>query len=161
MLKLTKRAEYGLTALVHLTDHTGEIVSAREISEHYHLPHRLVGEALKDLCRAGHLHSVRGAAGGYRLAGPANSLTVGEAIAAIEGAPSLADCDAKALVDLGFESLADCDMESRCPIRSPLHRIQEDIWHQFERTTIEELAAPDFTLLRDERSTQESLQTSN
>ena len=160
MLKLTKRAEYGLVALVHLTDHAGEVVSAREISEHYQLPHRLVGEALKDLCRADHLHSVRGAAGGYRLARPANSLTVGEAIAAIEGAPPLSDCEARALVDLGFDSLADCDVESRCLIRSPLHRIQEDIWHQFERTTIEELAAPDFTLLPKERSRQDSLQTS-
>jgi Rrf2 family nitric oxide-sensitive transcriptional repressor len=131
MLKLTKRAEYGLTALVHLTDHVGEVVSARAISEHYQLPHRLVGEALKDLCRAGHLLSVRGPAGGYRLAVPSTALTVGEAIAAIEGAPSLADCD----------------VESRCPIRSPLHRIQEDIWRQFERTTLAELAAPEFSLL--------------
>ena len=56
-----------------------------------------------------------------------------------------------ALVDLGFDSLADCDVESRCPIRSPLHRIQEDIWRQFGRTTLEELAAPDFTLLPDGR----------
>jgi Rrf2 family nitric oxide-sensitive transcriptional repressor len=147
MLKLTKRAEYGLTALVHLTDHVGEVVSARAISEHYQLPHRLVGEALKDLCRAGHLLSVRGPAGGYRLAVPSTALTVGEAIAAIEGAPSLADCKAKVLVDLGFDSLADCDVESRCPIRSPLHRIQEDIWRQFERTTLAELAAPEFSLL--------------
>ena len=147
MLKLTKRAEYGLTALVHLTDHAGDVVSAREISEHYRLPHRLVGEALKDLCRAGYLQSLRGPAGGYRLARSASALTVGEVIAAIEGAPALPECDAMALVDLGFDSLADCDVESRCPIRSPLHRIQEDIWRQFERTTLEELAAPDFSLI--------------
>ena len=160
MLKLTKRAEYGLVALVHLTDHAGDVVSAREISEHYHLPHRLVGEALKDLCRAGHLHSVRGAAGGYRLARPAEKLTVGDAIASIEGAPPLSDCGARALIDLGFESLADCDVESPCPIRSPLHRIQEDIWRQFQHTTIRELAAPDFTLIPHERSRKAALSTS-
>lgn len=160
MLKLTKRAEYGLTALVHLTDHAGEVVSARAISEHYNLPYRLVGEALKDLCRAGHLCSVRGAAGGYHLSQPANSLTVGEAIAAIEGMPTLSDCEAKALVGMGFEALADCDVESRCMIRSPLHRIQEDIWRQFERTTLEELASPDFTLLREEPFIPEAVQTS-
>jgi Rrf2 family protein len=151
MLRLTKRAEYGLTALVHLTDHAGEVVSARKISEQYKLPYRLVGEALKDLCRAGHIRSVRGPSGGYQLAQRAGSLTVGEAIAAIEGAPTLSDCDAKALVGLGFGALGDLDVESRCLIRSPLHRIQEDIWRQFERTTIEELASPEFTLLREER----------
>ena len=131
MLKLTKRVEYGLTALVHLTDRVDEVVSAREISEHYKLPSRLVGEALKALCRAGLLNSLRGPAGGYRLARAASSLTVGEIIAAIEGAPILQECEAMALVNLGFDSLADCDVESRCPIRSPLHRIQEDIWRQF------------------------------
>jgi Rrf2 family protein len=160
MLKLTKRAEYGLTALVHLTDRAGEVVSAREISEHYKLPHRLVGEALKDLCRAGHLHSLRGATGGYRLARTASTLTVGEVIAAIEGAPALPECDAMALVDLGFDSLADCDVESRCPIRSPLHRIQEDIWRQFERTTLEELAAPNFTLIPNKRAEKTALSAS-
>lgn len=160
MLRLTKRAEYGLTALVHLTDHVGEVVSARRISEHYKLPYRLLGEALKDLCRAGHLRSVRGPAGGYQMARRAASLTVGEAIAAIEGAPSLSDCDAKALVGLGFGALGDLDVESRCIIRSPLHRIQEDIWRQFERTTIEELASPEFTLLREGRSTPQPLPTS-
>ena len=160
MLKLTKRAEYGLTALVHLTDHADEVVSAREISDHFQLPHRLVGEALKDLCRAGHLRSVRGASGGYTLSRSASSLTVGEAISAIEGAPTLSDCEAKALVELGFDRLSDCDVESRCMIRSPLHRIQEDIWRQFECTTLEELAAPDFSLLPNDRSDQGSLQTS-
>ena len=160
MLRLTKRAEYGLTALVHLTDHDGEVVSARRISEHYKLPYRLVGESLKDLCRAGHIKSVRGSSGGYQLAQRAGSLTVGEAVAAIEGAPTLPDCDAKALVGLGFGALGDLDVESRCIIRSPLHRIQEDIWRQFERTTIEELASPEFTLLRDESSAEQSLHRS-
>lgn len=160
MLRLTKRAEYGLTALVHLTDHTGEVVSARRISEHYKLPYRLVGEALKDLCRAGHLRSLRGSSGGYQLAQPAGSLTVGEAIAAIEGVPALPDCEAKALVGLGFGALGDLDVESSCIIRSPLHRIQEDIWRQFERTTLEELAAPDFTLIPNKRVVKPTISAS-
>ena len=107
MLKLTKRVEYGLTALVHLTDRVDEVVSARQISEHYKLPSRLVGEALKDLCRADLLNSLRGPAGGYRLARAASTLTVGEIIAAIEGAPMLQECEAMALVNLGFDSLAE------------------------------------------------------
>ena len=160
MLKLTKRVEYGLTALVHLTDRVDEVVSARQISEHYKLPSRLVGEALKDLCRADLLNSLRGPAGGYRLARAASSLTVGEIIAAIEGAPMLQECEAMALVNLGFDSLADCDVESRCPIRSPLHRIQEDIWRQFERTTLEELAAPDFTLIPNKNVVKPTLSAS-
>ena len=81
-------------------------------------------------------------------------------VAAIEGAPSLAECDAMELVNLGFDSLADCDVESRCPIRSPLHRIQEDIWRQFARTTLKELASPDFTLIPNKKVVSPTLSAS-
>ena len=49
MLQLTKRTEYGLIALVHLADHEGEVVSAREIGEFYPVPKRLLAEVLKGL----------------------------------------------------------------------------------------------------------------
>ena len=35
MLKLTKRTEYGLIAMLHLADREGEVVSVREIGDRY------------------------------------------------------------------------------------------------------------------------------
>ena len=137
MLQLTKRTEYGLIALVHMADHEGEVVSVREISERYPVPRRLLAEVLKDLCRASLVESQRGAAGGYSLARSPDVISLGEIVASLEGRPRLASCE-----DLAPASHGECGIEPVCPIRSPLHRIREGIWHLMERTTLRSLARP-------------------
>ena len=76
MLKLTKRTEYGLIALTHLADREGEVVSVREIGEHYPVPKRLLAEVLKNLHHAGIVDSARGAQGGFWLARTADTVTL-------------------------------------------------------------------------------------
>lgn len=137
MLQLTKRTEYGLIALVHMADRGGEVVSVREISEHYTVPRRLLAEVLKDLGRANLVESQRGATGGYVLARPAGSISLGEIVTALEGPPSVSSCEALAPARNG-----ECDLEPRCPIRSPLHRVREGIWSLMERTTLLSLVRP-------------------
>ncbi len=141
MLQFTKRTEYGLIALLHLADSEGGVVPVREIGERYKVPRRLLGEALKDLGRAGIVESQRGAAGGYWLARPAESITLGEVVATLEGAPSLTSCQ-----DLGAaKSSGECDVELLCPIRSPLTRLRQGIWALLETTTLRSLATSSVT----------------
>ncbi len=137
MLQLTKRTEYGLIALVHMADRDGAIVSVREISEQYPIPRRLLAEVLKDLCRANLVHSHRGAAGGYVLSRPADQITLGAVVVALEGAPALTSCET-----LGAVAHGECGIEHLCPIRSPLQRIREGVWHLMERTTLRSLIRP-------------------
>ncbi|MFT7484757.1 MAG: Rrf2 family protein [Candidatus Paceibacteria bacterium] len=137
MLQLTKRTEYGLIALVHMVDGRDEFVSAREISDVYQIPKRVLAEVLKDLTRTGHVDSQRGATGGYALARAAESITVGSVVAALEGAPTLASCDS-----LPASKSTSCDLEPVCPIRTPLQRIREGIWRQMEQTTLLALIDP-------------------
>lgn len=141
MLQLTKRAEYGLIALTHLAGREGEVTSVREIAEHYAVPRRLLAEVLKDLCRTGHVISQRGANGGYSLSRPADSVTLGEVVATLEGRPSIASCES-----LGAFSNGSCDVAPRCPIRSPMQRIRSSIWNMMQRTTLRDLADPSFEL---------------
>ncbi|MCA8981612.1 MAG: Rrf2 family transcriptional regulator [Planctomycetes bacterium] len=140
MLQLTKRTEYGLIALVHMVDRRGDFVSAREISETYQVPRRLLAEVLKDLAKHALVDSQRGATGGYCLVRPAEEITVGEVVAALEGAPKLAGCETLEASRAGGE----CDLEPSCPIRSPLQRIREGIWRQMQRTTLRSLVEPVF-----------------
>lgn len=138
MLQLTKRTEYGLIALVHMVDRANEYVSAREISERYQLPRRLLAEVLKELSRTSLVESQRGATGGYTLARPAESIAIGEIVSALEGAPTLASCEG-----LGASAgRGECGVEPVCPIRSPLQRLREGIWRQLEGTTLAALAHP-------------------
>lgn len=134
MLQLTKRTEYGLIALVAMVGHRDRYISAREISERFRVPRRLLAEVLKDLSRASLVESQRGAAGGYALALSADDISVGQVVAALEGAPALAGCE-----NLGAAHGGECELESGCPIRSPLQVIREGIWGLMDNTTLRTL----------------------
>ena len=136
MLKLTKRTDYGLIALLHLAERQGQVVSAREIGERYPIPPRLLAESLKVLGRAGLVHSQRGANGGYQLARPADQITIDSVVAALEGAPPITSCN-----DLGASGPeSQCGVEAVCPIRSPLQVLRESIWTLLQTTTLSSLA---------------------
>jgi Rrf2 family protein len=138
MLQLTKRTEYGLIALVHMVDRGGEFVSAREVCDSYPVPRRLLAEVLKDLSRSGLVESQRGANGGYALSRSPESITIGAVVTALEGLPSLASCG----TSQDHMGSGSCEVESVCPIRDPLQRIREGIWHQMEHTTLRSLVDP-------------------
>jgi len=139
VLKLTKRTEYALIALVHLADREGRadggFASVREIAERYPVPKRLVAEVLKELCKSAIVSSQRGAAGGYALARSAASISLGEVIVALEGKPSLTGCESLPAADHGR-----CDIEPVCPIKTPMQRVRLGIWDLMQRTTLLELA---------------------
>ena len=137
MLQLTKRTEYGLIALVHLVDRDGEFVSVREICDRYPVPRRLVAEVLKELGHAGLVESQRGVAGGYALTRPAELVTLGEIVAALEGAPGLTSCRT-----LEILKTSECEVEPTCPIRSPIDRVREHLWSVMEQTTLRSLVNP-------------------
>lgn len=135
MLKLTKRTEYGLIALLHLADRPGEVVSVREIGERYPVPLRLMGEALKALHHAGVVDSARGVGGGFWLTSSPDKITLGQVVAALEGAPALTSC-----ADLGASDKdGACDVQDVCPIRSPLQSIRQGIWSLMQDTTLRSL----------------------
>ncbi|MFT7678446.1 MAG: Rrf2 family protein [Planctomycetota bacterium] len=140
MLKLTKRTEYGLIALVDLARRPGQVVSMREIGERHPVPKRLTGEALKALAHAGVVESARGAGGGFWLTRSPEEISLGEVVAALEGAPVLTSCE-----DLGASHKdGSCEVEGNCPIRSPLQNIRQGIWTLMQDTSLRSLmgAAP-------------------
>lgn len=135
MLKLTKRTEYGLIALVDLALRPGQVISVREIGERQPVPKRLTGEALKALAHAGLVESARGAGGGFWLTRSPDEISLGEVVAALEGAPALTSC-----ADLGAaERDGSCEVEANCPIRSPLQTIRQGIWSLMQGTTLRSL----------------------
>lgn len=144
MLRLTKRTEYGLIALVHMAEMAAacpagaepEVISARAIGDTFPVPKRMLAEALKHLQQGGILESTRGVRGGYRLSRPADQVSLGEIVSALEGPPTLTSC-----AGMGAASSdGGCDVEPVCPIRSPLARLRTGIWTLFEGVTLQALA---------------------
>jgi Rrf2 family protein len=136
MLQLTKRTEYGLLALIHIADRDGGVVSVREICERYPLPKRTVAEVLKELHRSELVESMRGSAGGYTLSRSADQITLGQVVAALEGAPALTSCESPLVLKNGG-----CEVQPICPIRSPIQRVSERLWQMLEHTTLRSLQA--------------------
>ena len=123
MLRLTKKADYGLMALKYLAENTAGTTaesaqSAKDIAEAYHIPPQLLAKILQTLTRAGLLVSHAGTHGGYALARPASEVTAFEVIRAIDGPLFITSC---------ITIHGACDLDSHCTIKEPLRKVNDSI----------------------------------
>ena len=140
MLALTKKTGYGLVAMTHLAglaEH--EVSSAREIASTFGVPTSLLMNVLKELAASGYVESVRGARGGYRLAMPAEAITLADLIAVLEGPMRLAEC-ITGEAEAGDKSI--CRVMDRCPIVDPVLRIHRKLTDFLRNVTLAQLAEP-------------------
>jgi Rrf2 family protein len=88
-MKLTHAAYYALQALVYLArqqkKRAEQMVPSHEMAEAHQIPERFLLKVLRPLAAAQILLSVRGPAGGYRLARPARAITLLEVVEAVDG----------------------------------------------------------------------------
>ena len=84
MLKLTKKADYGLIAMRYLAENPGSC-SAKDVAEAHGIPAELLAKILQKLVKAQLLRSHHGVNGGYVLARDARTISAFDVIKAIEG----------------------------------------------------------------------------
>jgi len=119
MLKLTKKADYGLMAMKHLAEHSHDSsCSAKDISAAYGIPQEALAKILQRLAKAGLLHSQHGINGGYLLAREANRISAFEVIQAIDGPLFITSC---------ITVRGECDQTDRCTIREPLRKVNQSV----------------------------------
>ncbi|MBI5136817.1 MAG: Rrf2 family transcriptional regulator [Nitrospirae bacterium] len=131
MLKLTKKTDYALMALLHMGFVTDQpLVNAKEIAETYQIPVEMMAKILQTLSRGGVIVSENGPKGGYALSRPAERITVAEVIEVIEGPLGITDCMAG--------PAAACMQADRCTIRTPVEHIQQRISSLLEHMSVAE-----------------------
>lgn len=119
MLKLSKKVEYALIALLYMDQRPGDgLVTTKDVAETFHVPTELLGKVLQTLARTHLVESVKGSHGGYRLRRPVDQLSVGEVIEAIEGPVLIVPC---------CDGSDTCRQHDTCNIRAPIQRIQEAV----------------------------------
>ena len=120
MLRLTKKADYGLMALKFLAEQTPAPTpaSAKDIADAYHIPPQLLAKILQTLARAGLLVSHAGTNGGYALARPATEISAFEVIRAIDGPLFITSC---------ITIHGTCDLAGHCTIKEPLRKVNDSI----------------------------------
>ena len=133
MLRLSKKADYALMAMKHLTGRADvPSASAREIAEAYDIPVELMAKVLQRLVRRGLLSSHQGTRGGYRLSRPASMISVADIIQAIDGPLTVTACSTEA---------ENCGQYSKCSIRDPLWRIKDRIVSALATCSLQEMSA--------------------
>ena len=134
MLRLTKKADYGLMALKYLAEHPNETsLSARDIAEAYHIPPQLLAKILQRLAKVGILRSHAGMSGGYSLEKNPRQISAFEVIHAIDGPLFITSCGT---------SHNSCDLTDSCTIREPLARVNDSISVLLKSISIADLAEP-------------------
>jgi Rrf2 family protein len=132
VLKLTKKADYGLIALKHLAVNASQgVASAKEIAECYHIPLPLLAKVLQKLNKSGLLKSEQGTNGGYRLGRDARQISTLDAIRTIDGPIILTHC---------FTDHGGCNQSDTCTVREPLRKVHEGILHLLGGISIWDLA---------------------
>lgn len=134
MLKLTRKADYGLISLKHLALHgRNRPASAKEMAEAYRIPVPILSKVLQKMAKEGFLVSEQGTNGGYRLARDPALITALEVIRAIDGPIILTTC-------LSREG-EECELTSKCTVREPLRKVHEGILRLLESITISDLSS--------------------
>jgi Rrf2 family protein len=132
MLKLTKKADYGLMALKYLAEHPEmPALSAKDVADAYGIPAQLLAKILQSLTKSGLLRSHAGMNGGYALARDARVISAYEVILAIDGPFFITSCT---------KGAKNCDLTPSCTIKEPLARVNDTIAGVLKSISIQDLA---------------------
>ena len=85
-MRISAKGEYAIKAMVDLALHDGQdLQPIQDIAARQAIPQRYLEQVLLQLKRSGFLYARRGSAGGYRLGRPADEITVGAILRAVDG----------------------------------------------------------------------------
>ncbi len=133
MLQITRDGEYGVRALVYLAGKTpGTLTLISEIAEVQEVPKSYLSKIMQQLVRSGLVRSRRGAKGGFELARTPESITLREAIEAVEGPINLNVC---------LEGPGTCSRDVTCPVHPVWKEAQKKLFEVLESKNMAELAA--------------------
>lgn len=125
-MKLSKKSEYGLRALLELqSTYEGPILQRHEIAERQHIPVEFLEQILLSLKRAGLLTSRRGIRGGYSLIKSPEDITLGQVIRILDGPLAPISCVSKT----AYQKCRDCPYASKphCPLQGAMGEVRNAI----------------------------------
>ena len=91
-MKLTRFSDYAMRVMLDLGRRPGELSSIAALAEAHGISQNHLMTIVSDLVNAGYLESVRGRAGGVRLARPPETINIGELLRHTEDELTLVSC---------------------------------------------------------------------
>ncbi len=125
-MKLSKKSEYGLRALLELTlAHETGTLQRQDIAARQHIPIEFLEQILLALKRAGLLSSRRGAKGGYTLIKQPKDISLGQVIRILDGPLAPIGCVSKT----AYQKCSDCPYanKTQCPVQQVMGAVRDAI----------------------------------
>lgn len=135
---LTKKAKYGLKAMVHLAGiEPGRTALVNDIATTNQIPKKFLDAILAELRNAGFVHSRKGKGGGYTLARPAEEIGVGNIIRVLDGPLAPIQCASKSV----YRRCDDCLDEKKCAVRLVMMEARDAIASVLDNKSLAQMRA--------------------
>ena len=145
-MKLSKKGEYALRSLINLgmaAEVGRELVQVSELADNEQLPVTCLEQIMQALKEGGMVLSVRGKFRGYRLAKPANKITIGEVVRLIDGPLAPIGC-----VSQSAYTRCTCPDETHCGLRMLMLDVRNAIAGILDRYTLADVVEVTLRKLR-------------
>lgn len=137
VMRLSRRSEYGLRALVDLVHQQGTgPVALAALAERNRLPAKFLEQIMAMLKHAGVVRTTLGAHGGYALAADPTTISVGRIIRLLDGALAPLGC-----VSLRYYEPCSCVDEATCPLRDVMIDVRDAMLAILDAETLAQMAA--------------------
>jgi Rrf2 family protein len=135
-MRLSKRGEYGLRAMIMLAEPAPSKISPammqiKEISQRERISSKFLEQILLSLKNAGLLHSKMGIGGGYYLARPASEITLGQIFRVLDGPVAPIKC----VSQMAYEPCG-CPDEETCGLRLVMSDVRNAIADILDNTSL-------------------------
>jgi len=136
-VRLSRRSEYGLRALIDLAHHDGEgPIPLTTLATRNRLPVKFLEQIMATLKHAGIVRTTLGTHGGYALAAQASGVSIGRVVRLLDGALAPMGC-----VSLRYYEPCSCPDEAACPLRDVMIDVRDAMLEILDSETLAQLAA--------------------
>ena len=138
-MRLSKRGEYGLRAMITLAEPAPKgtspaMLQIKEISQREQISPKFLEQILLTLKNAGLLHSKMGIGGGYYLAKPASEITLGQIFRVLDGPVAPIRC----VSQMAYEPCG-CPDEQTCGLRLAMNDVRNAIADILDNTSLADI----------------------
>jgi Rrf2 family protein len=139
-MRLSKRGEYGLRALIFLAvrnekEKSDVMLQIKDISELENIPIKFLEQILLTLKNGGLLQSRKGFGGGYYLAKPASEISLSQIVRLLDGPLAPVRC----VSQMAYEPCG-CPDEQTCGLRMVMGDVRNAIANILDNTSLADVA---------------------
>jgi Rrf2 family transcriptional regulator, nitric oxide-sensitive transcriptional repressor len=133
LMHLTMFTDFALRTLMRLAGEPARSFATAEIAAEFGISRNHLAKVVRDLAGGGFITTQRGIGGGFVLARPAQSITLGQVVRALER---------EALVECFRADGGCCQLTTRCRLKAKLAAAREAFLRELDTTTLDECAYP-------------------